>query len=496
MKTQFSLFILLVQTLFLSPIIPGETIRIGWEDEWKGCRLESLKTSPGKGGFLDVVLARTALKTDEEFTDILLTLNDEQNMEGSGHYAILNQPEYNLRHFRAGGGSAAFYRDTELILKPQKSSALFAPFSNWEDFTLEFWLYPANPEEGEHILHWEGLTRQKNQVHTQSILCHFNNRCLVWSFRNFFQFPGHSDTYFEITGTPILPRQWAHHMLRYKGQTGMLEYLINGQPSAIIYTTPNGEESSKVFNPAIGEFSGVITLGSGFTGFLDEFHLERRFAESPNIQNYSLPGFGVSEILDLQFPDSHINSLNSTALIPRDSALYLYYTLENDLLKAETARRKFAGRQSILAQPEIWHPVKEGLPDNSLEKGRFLVLAFLLFPDMKKDCSPSLSSIEVDYSPARPPFPPCALKGKMEGDQLHLRWKPSPSPEVDSYLIYFGEKPGEYIYPGSPLKITGKTDASIQGLVPFKQYFFAVKSCISGSPPRYSSFSGEISVRP
>ncbi len=496
MKIQFSLFILVIQTLLFTPLLKAETFSIGSEDGWEDCRLENLNTSPGKGGFLDLVLTRSELKLNEEFTDILLPLNSRQNSDHSGLYKILSQPEYDFRHFKAGGGSAAFYRDTKLVLKTRENSALFAPFSNWEDFSIEFWLYPANPGEEENIIQWEGLGRQDAEIYQQSILCRFNNRRLVWSFTNFFQLPEQHKTFFEISGNPVLPRQWNHHLLRYKSQTGMLEYLINGQPSAIIYTTPSGEESSTVLNPRISEEPGELILGSGFTGFMDEFRLERNFTEAGHIQEYGSPGFGVSPVLDLQFPDSRINNIDCKTSVPDNTAVYVYYTLTNSLLKAEELRSSFSGRQSILNKADTWYPVKDNFLDNIPKKGRYLLLSFLLFPDVKKDNSPSLSSIFVDYSPALPPFPPKGIKAEMEGSRLHIQWKPSSSPEVDSYLVYFGEKPGEYIYPGSPLKVKGKNHAYIDGLLPFKQYFFAVKSCISGNSFRCSSFSREISVRP
>ncbi len=496
MKNHSRLFIIVIQSLLFTPLLTGETFTIGSGDGWEGCRLYNLKMSPGKGGFPDLVLARTALGMNEPFTDILLPLNDRQDADRSGHYRILSQPEYDKRHFKAGGGSAAFYRDTELVLKTGKTSALFAPFSNWEDFTVEFWLYPANPGEEENIIRWEGLGRMEDEIYSQSILCRFNNRRLVWSFSNFFQLPGQYETFFEISGSPVLPRQWNHHMLRYSSQTGMLEYLINGQPSAIIYTTPKGEESSTVLIPKIGEEPGELVLGSGFTGFMDEFRLERRFGEAENTKLYSQAGFGVSPVLDMEFPDSSVNLLEHSASVPDNTAVYLYYAMTNSLMAAEEYRAEFSGSQSVLEHPEIWHPVKDGSLSHPVEKGRYLVLSFLLFPDMKKDISPNLSTINVDYSPSFPPFPPSQLKAGMEGDRLHIQWSPSPSPGVDSYLVYFGEKPGEYIYPGSPLRIQGKTDAYIDGLLPFKQYFFAVKSCISGESSRSSCFSREISVRP
>lgn len=485
---------MILQTLLLTQFLIAETLILGEADDWKGSILSNLKTVPGKGGFLDLVLNRGELNSHRDSTDILLSLNKNSERDQSGNYSINDQPPYSGRYFKSGDGSAAFDSDSSVRLQADTHGTLFYPLTNWEDFTIEFWLYPANPREGENIIQWKGLGRDGDVIYSQSILCHFINRRLVWSFNNIFQMPDSPESFYEISGDPVLPRQWNHHMLRYDSQTGMLEYLINGQPSAIIYTTDDGNESNTVYTPRVGDEPGELVIGSGFTGFMDEFRVERRFVEKRSTRRYDEPGYGISPVLDLKFTDTKLNSLSAIDSRPGDSAVFPYYYSTNSLLEAEEKRIEFAGESTILESGGNWKPFSQL---KSESRGRYLLIAFLLYPDMKEDLSPGLSFLRVDYTPTLPPLPPAYMKAeKTDAGRLRLEWTPSASPEVEGYLLYFGENPGEYIYPGSPLKIEKENYILIDGLSPFKQYFFAIKSYTGSETPRYSDFSEEISIRP
>ena len=403
MKIKSTLFLLLFFLFTVIPFLTAENLQLGAEDEWQGTILYNLESSPGKGGFLDLVLSRTELAVNDESTDLLLSLNGESSMDRTGNYILEEHPEYGNRYFKSGSGSATFNRDKRIVLQSTDSNTLFSPYSNWEDFSIEFWLYPANPREGERIISWEGLGRKDNEIYSQSILCHFINRRLVWSFNNIFQLPDTPESSYEISGDAVLPRQWNHHMLRYDSRTGMLEYLINGLPSAIIYTTPEGNESNTVFTPRIGEEPGKIVLGDGFTGFMDEFRIESRFNEAPAISRYNKPGFGVSPVMDLEFSDSRIDKLESLATSPDNTAVYSYYLTTNSLLEAEQARQNFNGEESLRSEGSLWTAIEDGM---GKAKGRYLVIAFLLYPDMRSDLSPSLSFLNIAYTPSFPPLPP------------------------------------------------------------------------------------------
>ena len=157
----------------------------------------------------------------------------------------------------------------------------------------------------------------------------------------------------------MLPRQWNHHMLRYDSKTGMLEYLINGKPSAIIYTTASGNESNTVYTPRIGEAPGEIVIGSGFTGFMDEFRMEKIFNENRTTSRYDQSGYGISPVIDLEFTNSRLNTLRAIESSPGDSAVFPYYQITNSLMEAEDLISSFQGETTILSNESSWRPFKQ-----------------------------------------------------------------------------------------------------------------------------------------
>ncbi len=492
MKKDTTTLILMLFLLFASIPAFSETISIGNEDEWRGANLNNLKTSAGRGGFQDLVINTTELNVSGT-TDLLLSFNAPAAQDKTGLYTILENPDYNGDFKKTGSSSAAFFNNKKMVLEPQEGSRL-APHTNWEDFTIEFWLYPANPKEGEQILQWKGLGRLDSQIFSQTINCHFLNRKMVWSFDNFFQLPGSPFSHYEISGPPLLPRQWHHHMLRYESSTGMLEYLIDGLPAAIIYTTSSGNESHTVYTPRIGEEPGNLVIGESLTGFMDEFRIDTTFISNRSLNRYYKPGYGISRIIDLNYPDSRISSLTPVLSEPGSSKVFPYFFTTNNLLEAEEILRSFSGESSILDKDSPWTGFEE--LDNPA-KGRYLLISFLLYPDLKLDQTPRLSSINIEYEPSLPPLPPTYITvERLETGSVSLKWNRSPSPEVKGYLVFFGEKPGEYIYPGSPMDAGRENSIEIHGLSPFKQFFFSVKAYNEGEIPQYSDFSEEISIRP
>ncbi len=492
MKKDLHTTIITLFLLFSLISLSGETLSIGNEDEWKGTILNNLKTSAGRGGFQDLVIKTTELSPTEN-TDLLLPLNFSSSLDKTGFYTIRENPDYNQEYKKTGPASAAFYNRKKLVLQPQEGS-LLAAHTNWEDFTIEFWLYPANPREGEQILQWKGLGRQGSQIFSQTIQCHFLDRKIVWAFDNFFQLPGDPFSHYEISGPPLLPREWHHHMLRYDSSTGMLEYLIDGLPVAITYTTSSGNESHTVYMPRIGEEPGNLVIGENLTGFMDEFRIEKSFIDNRSLNRYYKPGFGISPIIDLTYPDSLIRSLKPILSEPGNSEVFPYFITTNDLLEAEDFHNTFSGEDSVLQDGSPWKKF-ENLDHSA--KGRYIILAFLLYPDLKLDQTPRLSSIQIEYDPSLPPLPPSYIRiERLESGSVELKWNSSPSPDVKGYLIFYGEKPGEYIYPGSPVDAGNVNSIEIDGLSPFKQFFFSIKAYNKGNIPQYSDFSEEISIRP
>jgi hypothetical protein len=93
--------------------------------------------------------------------------------DSTGNYRITVSRELDAadrRFARAGTGAALFNiissapNKGPLIIEPQSRNALFAPNSRIGDFTLEFWFYPMNMENGGQILSWHSSVRNGFQI--------------------------------------------------------------------------------------------------------------------------------------------------------------------------------------------------------------------------------------------------------------------------------------------------------------------------------------------
>jgi len=192
-----------------------------------------------------------------------------------GNYKVSASPEIETvdhRYSRTGAGAALFNGTGSVIVEPQSRSALFTQGNRIRDFTIEFWLYPLNMENGEQIFSWVGTRQLNGNYVIQRIRCVFNKNRLQWSFENFFtSADGASFVNTELSGnTPVIPKAWSHHLIRFDATTGMIEYLSNETIEAIVYSTVSGREKGSVYTPIAGN-NGVIRLGERFMGIIDEF---------------------------------------------------------------------------------------------------------------------------------------------------------------------------------------------------------------------------------
>jgi hypothetical protein len=212
-------------------IVLGREKAFSWLDL---IHLEGLSRISGRWDSQDLVLEDAEYIQDED-TDLLVHFNAYPFRDVVGNYRIeQNSPMASSKTYILGGGSAAFHSgQNSLTLIPLKESLFH---SGWQDFSIEFWLYSVNMADGEEVLSWRSALFRDSSTLSQTIRCRFIDRKFSWEFKNFFISQEQTD--FFVSGvTPLLPRTWYHHLLRFDSATGMLEYTVNGIPEGIIYIT-------------------------------------------------------------------------------------------------------------------------------------------------------------------------------------------------------------------------------------------------------------------
>lgn len=448
--------------------------------------------SGGAGGGPLALVLDTAQYRSGEGTDLLVHFDGERRLDETGRWRIEPRGtfKYATRDLAYMGSGAASFRapGSQLVLHPERS-ALFGTGAVSGDFSLEFWIYPANVESGEILLLWKGARRDGSRTTTQQVSAIFSRNRMVFAFTNFFAPPAGGAFQLNLTGTSLLvPRTWSHHLVRFDSSTGLVEYLMNGVSEAAVYATGTGREGGAVHLPSVGTASPV-TLGPNYTGLLDEFRVSTAWVERPNLGKYGLePGAAVSPLVDLGWNNTRLKAIDAEIRTPGDSGAAFFFRTGDS---PETWRPD---------SPE-WRPFQPGrsLPEDT--RGRYVQVRIELYPDPRGSEGPALSSVTLRYLPDPPPPPPGEVLAVPGDGNVTVRWSRVPDADLAGYLVYYGPAPGEYngrdaAEGPSPVDVGNTTSITLTGLANGRLYYVSVASYDSVPHRRPGEFSREVSARP
>jgi hypothetical protein len=480
----------------------------------------------GTGAALDL-----ALSFDEGRVDLFA--------DSTGHYRVIGTAGLaaaGLHWARAGNGAAFFSAAAApvtgsagvlasagtgstsgpsgpLVLTPRDGQALFARGRQIQDFSMEFWLYPLNMENGEQILSWISYRQGTGRDYIfQRIQCAvFKNR-LQWNFLDFFSAPGgEKNISLTLIGdSPVVPKTWSHHLIRFDSDTGLLEYLVNGKTETIVYANSSGREGGEVYTSVIGE-GGNFVLGGRFSGLMDEFKIRSSPDVEPGIQKYaSYGGRMETRAIDLGEGNSGILKLEASGgrIALAGGKVRNEYTGQGDFRFSDNAAIQFfirAANNPYIWTDADWRPVMPGTGLPTGIKGRYVQLAAVFYPSADGETSPYLEEVRIVYRPDEPPLPPARIMAVAGDGAVELSWRNSPSAETAGYLVYYGLARGDYFGESallgvSPIDAGKRTSMRIDGLENGTIYYFAV-AAYTGNPGQNTAFnvgefSREVSVRP
>ena len=492
-KETFTLFTAAVFFFTASPA-PAleEEIRIGREDGWRDIiETRNVTVSPGFEGYLDLSLHHGEYRVTEK-TELLIHFNTGFEDEAGNYRLVGSNAEVTDRISRLGAGAGLFNGEREGMVLAPGPGAMFSRASVWGDFTIEFWLYPATLEEGETVLLWQGSRLQNGNTVTQEISCSFEDRRLSWEFRNVFIPSGSNAPYtVAISGlSPMVPRRWHHHMLRFDSTIGLLEYLIDGTTEAVTHASASGSEDGTVYLPFIGG-AGIseVEIGGRYTGVIDEIRISRSYIADPFILRYPLEtGSAMTRVFDLEYSNTLIVSIDSGHIKPGDTDVAYYYRLADV-------------KSAYQAVDAPWVPFEPGTVFPAETRGRYLQILIELYPDGTGLASPSVRELTIRYVPDTPPLPPARPAAEPGYRRITISWSAVADTDIAGYLVYYGYRPGTYFGSdsttgSSPIDAGMATSLVVDGLENGRLYYFYVVSYDSSDPPHRSTFSREISARP
>jgi hypothetical protein len=450
---------------------------------------------------------------------------DEDGPEGfadrTGNYRIHGAPSLTAadrQWAREGTGAVRFsgMGEPAMTIFPRTRDALFAPDGPFRDFSMEFWLYPFNAENGEQILSWTS-TRHigPGEFRDQDIQSMVVRNRLRWTFTDFFSGPGNGrlPPLSLSSLSPLIPQTWSHHLIRFDADTGMVEYLVNGKLEGTAYATGTGREGGVVYVPVIGQ-EGRFVLGSRYTGIMDEFRTYRGYIEAPSLNRYPREG-GRVETRPLDLGERNTGILTVEVRGGRFSAIktlgsgggvYHEYAGTGNFRFPDNSVLQFFVRAGnnpygwTGEEPE-WVPIMPGGEIPGSLRGRFVQIAAVFYPSGDGETTPYLEEIRIIYKAQDPPAPPALVNAVARDGAVDLSWRANPDPNVGGYLIYYGDAAGEYfgsaaIQGPSPINAGKRTAIHIDGLRNGTLYFFSVAAYDRLDSDFPGDFSREVSARP
>ena len=409
-----------------------------------------------------------------------------------------------------------------LVIEVSSRNALFAPDSHIRDFSIEFWLYPLNMENGEQVLTWISSrplpARQtaaagggQTRYAFQRIQCVAVKNRLQWTFADFFTSPDNADHIdLSIAGnSPVVPKNWSHHLIRFDAGTGMLEYLVNGKSEAIEYASSTGHEGGEVYTPIAGE-GGSFVVGSHFMGIMDEFKIHSAWLESPVVHKYPARGGRMETgAIDLGEGSSGVQRVDATGgrTAIKGTQVSSEFQENGRFRFADDSEMQFFIRAA--ENPYLWDETdwRSFTPGNSLAgtiRGRYVQVAVDFYPSADGETSPYLEALQIHYLPNEPPLPPASVIAVAEDGGVRLRWKNSPDTDTAGYLVYYGVTRDEYFSEdaaqgASPLDAGKRNTIVIDGLKNGTLYYFRIAAYDrrdSNGAFHAGEFSREVSARP
>lgn len=507
-NTRFNwIYIFLLGGLFFS-FLSGflcaqeQQIILGGKLPWRILEEKNITQTEGRRGYPSIVLqAYEPRGLSEKNKDLALTFQTPDKAIIQGNYELdIPYPLFISNEFsRRQTGSLLFVeKKNPLVLKVLENS-LFYPGNTSDRFTIEFWLYPNKNSDSEVIISWKGIMESGDSVKTQKIQTFFEGGTLKWVFENIFFGNNLKDTLFEVKGvSPLKPKTWSHHLLRYDSTSGLLEYFVDGKPSAITKVYDEKEEMKTPYSFYIGSLSDKkIIFGEDFTGSLDDIFISKEW-EAFSVLNNNVytkqNAFLITEALDLQTSQAQLLSVNTLQETPQSTYIEYQYRISDELSFEADETGKIV--KNVKGE---WKPLVVNNPIEQLGRGRYLQIRATLLPEGTGQYTPSLSQIIIQYLPNAPTNAPTILEVKAGNGQISLEWTPSLSSQVRGYMLYFGTQPKFYYGDGkigSPIDLGNKTSYTLKGLKNGQIYYLSLVAYGEGDPPTLSNFSEEFNVRP
>jgi hypothetical protein len=496
-------FIAIILALALVPGFADEsTITLGGAGGWPHLSLETgIAHGKGRLGKDALVLssklpakspAAFAPASGDETTDLYFSFDDGSFSDAAGNYDVKSNALRNAGGSkpRRGNGAALCNTDGAGLVLRGKAGSLFSSSGDVGSFSVEFWLYPAVAENGSVVFEWRSSRLGPVGSTFQTIRAGMFRNHLEWVFSNVFAKTAGAPIDITLKGKKnLVPGSWSQHRISYDAESGLLEYRLDGAVEDVAYATTSGGESGDVY-PAMFGTPADVSIGSRFSGLIDELRVTRSASSSDSLddRHASLDRYASAGGRFETMP------IDSGGL---ESTLAGLSIVESTPAGTGTAYFVRAGDNFYEWNQDYpsWIPVVPGKKIVGVV-GKYFQVAGELYPSGDGNASPSVTSITLHYAKDTTPWPPSKVFATAGDGSVTVEWTASIDFDTAGYLVYYGERPGEYLGAGSPVDAGAVRSFTVTGLKNGKAYYFCVAAYDASGPKFPGTLSAEAWARP
>ncbi|PIE98034.1 MAG: hypothetical protein CR988_05265 [Treponema sp.] len=487
-------FVCFFSFLFVGMAFTQEAVlELGGKSGWNAIGFSrNIEFESGRLGRLAVKLASPEVMV-ESSSDLYLNFDSESSAVMLNNYSVKGhnyiQGKSSEAKFGSGAALCTPHTDAPAMVLTPKQRAFFNGNELLSSFTIEFWICPKVTESGSVILQWRSSLVDKNRVFYQHIIVGILQNKMDWSFANIWQRENKGIDVQLRSKSNIIPNQWSHHLLTYDANTGLIEYRMNGITEAVDYLTVSGKDGSQVLYAGMGRSSDVL-VGAKYSGYLDELKISRQFYDASQVihksgifdKYHKDGGRFESVIVDTGGNYSEPTFFEADTVLPEQTGTAYFIRAANNPYNWTDSFPK-------------WVPVCPNCKITGV-KGRYIQIAADLYPDGSGQKSPLVNSVKLKYIKDSLPLPPASVWVEPLDGAVQVSWVPSVDFDVKGYLVYFGERSGEYFSVGSPKNAGNVLTCKITGLKNGRIYFFSVAAYDRAGHKTMGNFSKEVWARP
>ncbi|MDR3311512.1 MAG: fibronectin type III domain-containing protein [Spirochaetaceae bacterium] len=470
----------------------------------------------GRFGYQSLELEKNTNSVDQ-YTDLWLDFEAPLPEDRAKNYTLRDSKVMGVPGM-ISHTKAAFASGKGGIILDGGPRSLFGQAGVLGSFTIEVWIRPSVAGSGETVFQWRSSRIVDAQTRgprgddlralQQLVSGTFYQSRFVWTFTNIFD--GYSANGGEISLTSrrvIIPSIWAHHRVSFDVSTGALEYCIDGQMEAIAYLTTTGAEGGTVLVPISGA-PAELNLCQDFFGSIDDLRIIRTVGQTSYDDDFIyLPGGGHRNLYDrdgnARFETTTVTaakgsvfeSLSALLDTPPETGVQFFVRAGNDPLTWTSDEPPWI---PVTAAPNSSHL---GFRSSSRITGEAFQVAAALYSDGAGTKSPRITQITLNWKEEPLPLPPFEVQAQAGDGTVTLIWTASVDSTTAGYLVYYGERPGEYLgriaaEGESPINAGNTRSFHIHGLQNGRIYYFAVAAVSQVDKSVTSELSKEIYARP